>query len=101
MNTNSYQKKLKDLKDAVLKMKKVIIWVNDTPNNSGHLLNPYAILEDAVMLDFIYGYNEEQNRLLLTSVNVITKIEITDSTFQKVENWSENIDTTKFKILVF
>jgi hypothetical protein len=99
MSADKYQEKLKDLSEAVLKLKKVKIWVKDTPDNAGHLLNPYAILENATMLDFVYGYNEEQNRMLLTGVDAITKIQITDSTFQKPDNWSENVDTTKFKIL--
>lgn len=94
------QLKLNGLRDAISKKKQVKIWVKDTPDTSGHVLNPYAILEDATMTEFVYGYIEEQKRIILTRVSALTKLEATDRTFKKPDNWSKDIDTTKFKILI-
>jgi hypothetical protein len=100
MSADNYQEKLNDLRDAIVNKKQIKIWVKDTPDTSGHLLDPYAILEDATMTDFIYGYNNQQNRILLTRVSVLTKLKVMNTPFIKPDKWSEDIDTKKFKISV-
>lgn len=98
MNASDYQERLKNIKQSILENKKVIIWVNETPDDLGHILNPHAVLEDAKMLDYVFGYSPTQKRMILTAVDKIVKIEITNLTFRKINNWDTKIDSTKFKI---
>lgn len=92
--------KLDDLKEAISRKKQIKIWVKDTPDDSGHLLNPYAILEDATMTYFVYCYNEEQKRILMTRVSAVTKLEVIERAFKRPDNWDETIDATKFYVVI-
>jgi hypothetical protein len=90
--------KKEQLRAAILKTQKTKLWVKDTPEHSGHIINPYAILEDAQMKDYVYGLNEEQNLLIASGINAITRVEILNERFSRPSNWKEKIDLTKFSI---
>lgn len=86
------------LRSAILDSQKIKIWLVETPEEFGHILNPYEILEDARMIDYVCGFSEEQNLFRYSCINAIKNIEILKDTFVKPIDWKEQIDWTKYSI---